>query len=66
MKQYRILSLDAKTIYDSEIKNGNEVGYSLPEKKDEEYYKKFNIIFECRSTACLKPHMNSMHLWSLL
>ena len=41
MERYRILSLDAKDIYENEIKNGEEVGYLLPEKKDEKYYKKF-------------------------
>ena len=46
MKQYRILSLDAKDIYNSEINNGEKVGYLLPEKKDENYYDRFNNMLD--------------------
>ena len=46
MKQYRILSLDAKDVYDNEIENGEAVGYVLSETKNEKYYDKFNNILD--------------------
>ena len=40
-KGYHIISLEAKDIYDQELKNGVEQGYSLPPKG----YKYYHLLY---------------------
>ena len=43
---YRILSLEAKDIYEQELKNGVEKGYVLPSKNDRVYFGLFKNVLD--------------------
>lgn len=43
---YRILSLEAKDIYEQELKNGVEKGYVLPSKNDRVYFDLFKNVLD--------------------
>ncbi len=38
IKGYRIISLEANTIYEQEQLNGVDIGYKMPEKKNYAYF----------------------------
>lgn len=47
MKQgYRIISIEAADIYRHEQKNGVSVGYKMPEKKSDAYFRLFKIYLD--------------------
>lgn len=43
---YRILSLEANTIYEQEQSNGVDIGYKMPEKKNYAYFCLFNNVLD--------------------
>lgn len=47
IKGYRILSLEANTIYEQEQSNGVDIGYKMPEKKKSAYFCLFNNVLDC-------------------
>lgn len=46
IKGYRILSLEANTIYEQEQSNGVDIGYKMPEKKNYAYFCLFNNVLD--------------------
>ena len=46
IKGYHILSLEAKDIYEQELKNGVENGYILPPKNDRAYFGLFKNVLD--------------------
>lgn len=46
IKGYRIISLEANTIYEQEQLNGVDIGYKMPEKKNYAYFCLFNNVLD--------------------
>ena len=46
IKGYHIISLEAKDIYEQELKNGVENGFVLPSKNDRAYFGLFKNVLD--------------------
>ena len=46
IKGYHIISLEAKDIYEQELKNGVEKGFILPTKDDRKFFGLFNNVLD--------------------
>lgn len=69
-KAYRIISIEAADIYRQEQENGVSVGYVMPEKKSDAYFKLFKIYLDIRCQqssliACSASSVFSIELMAL-